>query len=247
MVAHDIVPGSGQLLVFTEFTDTARWLAALFRSAGFSTEVLDGGVGQDAREDMQTGFLAGRFQVLVSTDAGGEGIDLQSAHVMIDWDIPWSLVRLEQRAGRLHRIGQARDVHVYHLIAPDTLEGRVQQVMLDNLTAASRALNGRIYDLLDATVDRAGFNFGAAMAAAHSHPDAAANVAPGLISANASCSGGHVTAGPGARIRIAQPRRQPHLRGDPPGWPGGDCPARARASWLHCWQARPGTAIWAPR
>ena len=67
-------------------------------------------------------------------------------------------------------------MHVYHLVAPDTREGRVQQVMLDNLTAASRALNGRIYDLLDATVDRAGFNFGAAMAAAHRDPDAAAHV-----------------------------------------------------------------------
>jgi hypothetical protein len=95
---------------------------------------------------------------------------------MIDWDIPWSLVRLEQRAGRLHRIGQEHDVYVYHLVAPDTREGRVQQVMLDNLTAASRALNGRIYDLLDATVDRAGFNFGAAMAAAQRDPDAAAHV-----------------------------------------------------------------------
>ena len=176
MAGHDIVPGRGQLLLFTEFTDTARWLAGLFRSAGFSTEVLDGSVDQHAREDMQMRFLAGRFQVLVSTDAGGEGIDLQSAHVMIDWDIPWSLVRLEQRAGRLHRIGQEHDVYVYHLVAPDTREGRVQQVMLDNLTAASRALNGRIYDLLDATVDRAGFNFGAAMAAAQRDPDAAAHV-----------------------------------------------------------------------
>jgi superfamily II DNA or RNA helicase len=143
MARHDIAPGSGQLLVFTEFTDTARWLAGLFRGAGFSTEVLDGSVDQRAREDMQARFLAGRFQVLVSTDAGGEGIDLQSAHVMIDWDIPWSLVRLEQRAGRLHRIGQTDDVHVYHLVAPDTREGRVQQVMLDNLTEASRALDGR--------------------------------------------------------------------------------------------------------
>lgn len=176
MAGHDIAPGSGQLLVFTEFTDTARWLAGLFRGAGFSTEVLDGSVDQQVREDMQMRFLAGRFQVLVSTDAGGEGIDLQSAHVMIDWDIPWSLVRLEQRAGRLHRIGQADDVHVYHLVAPDTREGRVQQVVLDNLTAASRALNGRIYDLLDATVDRAGFSFGAAMAAAHRDPDAVAHV-----------------------------------------------------------------------
>lgn len=176
MAHHDISPGSGQLLVFTEFTDTAHWLAGLFRTAGFSTEVLDGSVDQRGREDMQMRFLNDRFQVLVSTDAGGEGIDLQSAHVMIDWDIPWSLVRLEQRAGRLHRIGQQRDVFVYHLVAPDTREGRVQQVMLDNLTAASRALDGRLYDLLDATVDRAGFSFSAAMAAAHRDPDAVGHV-----------------------------------------------------------------------
>jgi superfamily II DNA or RNA helicase len=176
MAHHGIGPRNGQLLVFTEFTDTAHWLAGLFRTAGFSTEVLDGGVDQLGREDMQLRFLNDRFQVLVSTDAGGEGIDLQSAHVMIDWDIPWSLVRLEQRAGRLHRIGQNRDVFVYHLVAPDTREGRVQQVMLDNLTAASRALEGRLYDLLDATVDRAGFSFGAAMAAAHRDPDAVGHV-----------------------------------------------------------------------
>jgi superfamily II DNA or RNA helicase len=173
MATHGIAPGQGQLLVFTEFTDTAAWLADLFRGAGFSTEVLDGDVDQPARDELQNRFLLGSFQVLVSTDAGGEGIDLQSAHVMIDWDIPWSLVRLEQRAGRLHRIGQDQDVFIYHLVAADTREGRVQQVMLANLAAASRALNGRIYDLLDAAVDRAGFNFGAAMAAAQRAPDAA--------------------------------------------------------------------------
>jgi superfamily II DNA or RNA helicase len=178
MAHHDIAAGgSGQLLVFTEFTDTALWLAELFREAGLSTEVLEGGVDQSDREDMQTRFLARQFQILVSTDAGGEGIDLQSAHVMVDWDIPWSLVRLEQRAGRLHRIGQTRDVYVYHLVAPETREGRVQQVMLDNLTAAARALNGRIYDLLDATADRAGFDFGAALAAAHRNPTVADTVA----------------------------------------------------------------------
>ena len=175
MAHHDVRPGPGhgQLLVFTEFTDTARWLAGLFRDAGYSTEILEGEVEPRDREDMQARFLADQFQVLVSTDAGGEGIDLQSAHVMVDWDIPWSLVRLEQRAGRLHRIGQTNDVYVYHLVAPETREGRVQEVMLDNLTAASRALNGRIYDLLDATADRAGFNFAAAMAAAHRSADAA--------------------------------------------------------------------------
>lgn len=177
-----IAPGSGggQLLVFSEFLDTVRWLAGLFRDAGFSTEVLEGGLDQSEREDLQERFLAGEYQVLVSTDAGGEGIDLQSANVMIDWDIPWSLVRLEQRAGRLHRIGQTRPVYVYHLVAPETREGRVQQVMLDNLTAAARALHGRIYDLLDATADRAGFDFAAAMAAAQRNPEAVEVIAAGV-------------------------------------------------------------------
>jgi hypothetical protein len=178
MANHDIRPGEdgSQLLVFTEFTDTARWLIRLFRDAGFTADVLEGGVGQPAREVLQQRFLKGEFQILVSTDAGGEGIDLQSAHVMIDWDIPWSLVRLEQRAGRLHRIGQKRDVYVYHLVAPATREGRVQQVMLTNLAAAAASLDGRIYDVLDATADRAGFSFAAAMAAAHRNPPAAADL-----------------------------------------------------------------------
>jgi superfamily II DNA or RNA helicase len=178
---HGITPASGgQLLVFSEFADTARWLAELFRDAGFSTEVLEGTLDQRDRDTLQERFLAGDYQVLVSTDAGGEGIDLQSANVMVDWDIPWSLVRLEQRAGRLHRIGQTRPVHIYHLVAPQTREGRVQQVMLDNLTAAAHALRGRIYDLLDATADRAGFDYAAAMAAAQRDPGAVEAIAAGV-------------------------------------------------------------------
>ena len=67
--------------------------------------------------------MAREFEVIVSTDAGNEGIDLQSAHVLVNWDIPWSLVTLEQRMGRIHRVGQKRDVYLYNLIATDTLEG----------------------------------------------------------------------------------------------------------------------------
>lgn len=117
LAAHGIEPSQGQLLVFTEFADTARWLAERFERVGYSVEVLQGSVGHQERDRLQQRFLTGQFQVLVSTDAGGEGIDLQSAHVMINWDIPWSLVRLEQRMGRLHRIGQAQPVHTYHLVA----------------------------------------------------------------------------------------------------------------------------------
>lgn len=163
---HGIQPGSGQLLVFTEFTDSARWLAGVFQNAGFSVEILDGSADHLTRDDLQQRFVAGRFQVLVSTDAGGEGIDLQSAHVMLNWDIPWSLVRLEQRMGRLHRIGQTEDVYIYHLVAPATREGRVQQVMLQNIELAARALRGRIFDLLDAAASGAGFDYASALAEA---------------------------------------------------------------------------------
>ncbi len=79
LARHEIRPGHGQLLVFTEFTDTARWLRATVRAAGFSTDILEGGVDHRGRDALQERFLAGEFQVLVSTDAGGEGIDLQSA------------------------------------------------------------------------------------------------------------------------------------------------------------------------
>ena len=159
LASHGIHPGHGQLLVFSEFADTARWLAGLFAQAGYSTAVLEGATPQEERDELQRRFLAGAFQVLVSTDAGGEGIDLQSAHVMVNWDIPWSLVRLEQRMGRLHRIGQTRAVHIYHLVALGTREGRVQERVLENLTNAAKALNGRIYDILDAAASRSGLNF----------------------------------------------------------------------------------------
>ena len=173
---HDIAPGEGQLLVFTEFTDTARWLAGSFADTGYSVEILEGDLNPKDRDRLQQRFLGGEFQVLVSTDAGGEGIDLQSAHVMIDWDIPWSLVRLEQRMGRLHRIGQHSAVYIYHLVAPETREGRVQEVMLSNLEAAGEALGGRIFDLLDATAARAGFDYTRALVDAQRSPSAAITV-----------------------------------------------------------------------
>ncbi|BCJ61556.1 helicase [Micromonospora endophytica] len=179
MERHGIRPGDGQVLVFTEFADTARWLVGMFTDVGFTVETLEGAVGHRERDKLQQRFLDGGFQVLVSTDAGGEGIDLQSASVMIDWDIPWSLVRLEQRMGRLHRIGQTRPVHIYHLVSPVTREGRVQEVMLQNLASAGDALGGRIFDLLDATAARAGFDYGRALVEAQKSGVAAHIPMPG--------------------------------------------------------------------
>lgn len=180
---HGIRPGQGQLLVFTEFADTARWLIDRFDRAGFTTGILEGAVTHKDRDKLQERFLSGQFQVLVSTDAGGEGIDLQSANVMVNYDLPWSMVRLEQRGGRLHRVGQQKPVHVYHLVAPYTREGRVQQKMLENLDVAGRALSGKVYDLLDATAERAGFDWGQAMLDAQAGRDVAVPAPEALIAA----------------------------------------------------------------
>ena len=80
-------------------------------------EMYSGRQTHPKREEIRARFIAGDFQVIVSTDAGNEGIDLQSARVLVNWDVPWSLVTLEQRLGRIHRVGQTRDVDLFNLIA----------------------------------------------------------------------------------------------------------------------------------
>ena len=113
--SNGILPGNGeQAVVFTEYADTADWLVERFRAAGYTTQRYSGRDMHNVRDDTRTAFARHDFQILVSTDAGNEGIDLQSAHVLVNWDIPWSLVRLEQRMGRIHRLGQTRDVKLYN-------------------------------------------------------------------------------------------------------------------------------------
>jgi superfamily II DNA or RNA helicase len=149
LARNGILPGNGeQAVVFTEYADTADWLVGRFRSAGYTAQRYSGRDLQSVRDSTRTAFVQHDFQILVSTDAGNEGIDLQSAHVLVNWDIPWSLVRLEQRMGRIHRLGQACDVELYNLIATDTREGDVLRVLLDNFVAAANRLDGMLFDSL---------------------------------------------------------------------------------------------------
>jgi len=146
---NGVVPGSGeQAVVFTEYADTADWLVSRFHAAGYTARRFSGRDPPSTRDEVRTAFARRDFQILVSTDAGNEGIDLQTAHVLVNWDIPWSLVRLEQRMGRIHRLGQARDVELYNLIATDTREGDALRVLLDNLVAAANRLDGKLFDSL---------------------------------------------------------------------------------------------------
>ena len=157
LTPNDIIPDSDrQVVVFTEYADTADWLVARFEDSGYAARRYSGADSHLARAKTQADFRKGEFQVLVSTDAGNEGIDLQTANVLVNWDIPWSLVRLEQRLGRIHRIGQQRKVWFYNLVALGTLEGQAHEKLLDNLVKAANQLDGRIFDSLNAVMERLG-------------------------------------------------------------------------------------------
>ena len=149
LAPNQVTPGGDeQLVVFTEYADTADWLTKRFRDAGYETEMYSGRQTHPEREEIRARFIAGDFQVIVSTDAGNEGIDLQSARVLVNWDVPWSLVTLEQRLGRIHRVGQTRDVDLFNLIAVETREGDAHATLLNNLVAAANELDGKMFDSL---------------------------------------------------------------------------------------------------
>ena len=144
---------SEQAVIFTEYADTADWLVNKMRAEGYTVERYSGRDDHAAREAVRFRFEEHGFQVLVSTDAGNEGIDLQTAHVLVNYDIPWSLVRLEQRMGRIHRVGQRRDVELVNLVAVDTREGEVLHVLLENFVTAANRLEGKLFDSLSLVAD----------------------------------------------------------------------------------------------
>ena len=88
------------------------------------------------------------MQVLLATDAAGEGINLQRAHLMVNYDLPWNPNRIEQRFGRIHRIGQTEVCHLWNLVAEETREGEVYRTLLEKLEQARKALGGQVFDVL---------------------------------------------------------------------------------------------------
>ena len=147
------VPSHDQkLVVFTEHRDT---LNELQRRIGTvlgrpdAVVVIHGGLGRDERRRAQEAFLQDRqVHVLLATDAAGEGINLQRAHLMVNYDLPWNPNRLEQRFGRIHRIGQTEVCHLWNLVAADTREGDVYRTLLDKLEQARFDLGGQVFDVL---------------------------------------------------------------------------------------------------
>ncbi|HBG75211.1 MAG: helicase [Chloroflexi bacterium GWB2_49_20] len=117
-----------KVLIFTEFVSTQKMLSEYLRLRGFSVVCLNGSMGMDERQQVQVEF-AGMTQILISTEAGGEGLNLQFCHVVINYDVPWNPMRLEQRIGRVDRIGQAHAVRALNFLLQDTVENRVQEVL----------------------------------------------------------------------------------------------------------------------
>jgi len=117
-----------KVLLFTEFVPTQNMLAEYLESRGFTVACLNGSMDMDERQRVQKEF-AERARVLVSTDAGGEGVNLQFAHVVINYDMPWNPMRIEQRIGRVDRIGQVHVVRAHNFMLQSSVEFRVREVL----------------------------------------------------------------------------------------------------------------------
>ncbi len=160
LATNGILPGNTeQAVIFSEYADSAEWIAGRLKSEGFTARVYSGRQSHSERDEIRLAFMRGDFQIIVTTDAGNEGIDLQAAHVLVNYDIPWSLVRLEQRMGRIHRVGQTRDVFLYNLIASDTREGQTLLTLLDNFVNAANELHGQMFDSLSAVAEITGVDY----------------------------------------------------------------------------------------
>ena len=152
-----------RLLLFTEFKDTLDYLVDRLKSWGFRVGCIHGGMKSGSRDEPGTRlhaeqeFREGAIQILVATEAAGEGINLQVCNILFNYDIPWNPNRLEQRMGRIHRYGQRKDCLIFNFVASNTIEGRVLQRLLEKLQ-----------EIRDALEDDAVFNVvGEVLPAAH--------------------------------------------------------------------------------
>jgi superfamily II DNA or RNA helicase len=135
-----------RLLLFTEFKDTLDYLVGRLKFWGFRVGCIHGGMKSGSRDEPGTRlhaeqqFREGEIQILVATEAAGEGINLQVCNILFNYDIPWNPNRLEQRMGRIHRYGQRKDCLIFNFVATNTIEGRVLQRLLEKLQAIRDAL-----------------------------------------------------------------------------------------------------------
>lgn len=143
-----------KLVLFTEHRDTLNYLAERIGTLIGKPQAvvtIHGGIGREERKKAQEAFTHDpEVEILLATDAAGEGINLQRAHLMVNYDLPWNPNRLEQRFGRIHRIGQTEVCHLWNLVAHETREGDVYHRLLEKLEEERKALGGQVFDVLGA-------------------------------------------------------------------------------------------------
>lgn len=141
-----------KLIIFTEHRDTLHYLTEKIRTlfgSDDSVVTIHGGMLRDERRKVEELFRQDKnVRILIATDAAGEGINLQRAHLMINYDLPWNPNRLEQRFGRIHRIGQTEVCHLWNLVSQETREGMVFQRLFEKLEEERSALGGKVFDIL---------------------------------------------------------------------------------------------------
>jgi superfamily II DNA or RNA helicase len=157
-------------LIFTEFVPTQTMLREFLEARGYSVACLNGSMGLEERRDVQRAF-AGETRVLVSTDAGGEGLNLQFCHVVVNYDLPWNPMKMEQRIGRVDRIGQAHPVLAINMALEGSVELRVREVLEEKLARILAEFGAdKLSDVLDSEL--AGVEFEGTYAKALTSPDA---------------------------------------------------------------------------
>lgn len=146
-----------KIILFTEFVGTQVYLKELLESRGYSVSVLNGSMDIEERNNALNEFKMSTG-IFISTDAGGEGLNLQFANIIINYDLPWNPMKIEQRCGRADRIGQQRDVHIYNMIIGDTVGSRVREVLEEKLSVIMKELGIDKYsDVLDNEVAECDF------------------------------------------------------------------------------------------
>lgn len=146
-----------KLIIFTEAKDTLLYLEERIKEVLRYPErvaVIHGGVGRENRREIVRRFQEDHnLEVLIANDAAGEGINLQSGNLMVNYDLPWNPNKIEQRFGRIHRIGQTKTCYLWNLVAEETREGEVYALLLRKLEAIRSSLQGRVFDIFGELFD----------------------------------------------------------------------------------------------